>query len=117
MMVDMGRDNIMHNDREPLHARIFNAWIKDWESDILRKRDQESQKHLLQKYKNTNFLDDEENQTYMIAPENLDFKGPTIRNKQYCVVGKTLDCRDADNLDLLISRDINDYFMELVKGV
>ena len=27
MMVDMGLDNIVHNDREPLHARIFNAWI------------------------------------------------------------------------------------------
>ena len=29
MMVDMGLDNIVHNDREPRHARIFNAWIED----------------------------------------------------------------------------------------
>ena len=29
MMVDMDPDNIVHNDREPIHARIFNAWIED----------------------------------------------------------------------------------------
>ena len=27
MMVDMGIDNIMNNDRNPRHARILNAWI------------------------------------------------------------------------------------------
>ena len=28
MMVDMGLDNIVSNDSEPRHARIFNAWIE-----------------------------------------------------------------------------------------
>ena len=67
--------------------------------------------------KNIRFLDDEDNQIYMIAPENLEFKGPTRRNKQYCVVGHPIDWRDGDNLDPLISIDINDYFMVLIKGV
>ena len=31
MMFDMSLDNIVYNDREPCHAMIFNAWIKDWE--------------------------------------------------------------------------------------
>ena len=62
------------------------------------------------------FLDDEDNQTYMITPENLEFKGPTRTNKQYCVVGQTLDWRDGDNLDLLISKEINDDFMVIIKG-
>ena len=53
----------------------------------------------------------------MIAPEKLEFKGPTIRNKQYCVVGQPLNWRDGDNLDLLISRYINDYFMVLIRVV
>ena len=53
----------------------------------------------------------------MIAPENLRFKGHTRRKKQYCVVGKHLDQRYGDNLNLLISRDINDDFMVLTKGV
>ena len=53
----------------------------------------------------------------MIVPENLEFKGTTRRNRQYCGVGQTLDWRDGDNLDLLISRDINDDFMVLIKGV
>ena len=38
IMVDMGLDNIVHNDSEPHHARVFNAWVEDWESDILRTR-------------------------------------------------------------------------------
>ena len=58
MMVDMGLDNIVKNDREPRHARIFNAWIKDWESYILITRDHENEQRLLQKYKNISFLDD-----------------------------------------------------------
>ena len=53
----------------------------------------------------------------MIAPEMLEFKGPIRRNEQYCVVGKTLNWRDRDNLDLLISREINDDFMLLVRVV
>ena len=76
MMVDMGLDNIVHNDREPCHARIFNACIEDWESDILRTRDQENEQRLLHQYTNIRFLDDEDNQTYIIAPEIWILKGP-----------------------------------------
>ena len=117
MMTGMDLDKIVHNDREPRHARILNAWIEDWESYILRTQDQENGQCLLKKYKNIRFLDDEDNQTYMIAQENLEFKGPTRRNKQYCVVGKTLDWKDGYNLDLLISRYIVDNFMVLIKRV
>ena len=53
----------------------------------------------------------------MISPEIFEFKGPTIRNKQYCVFGNTFHCRDGDHLYLLISRDINDDFMILIKVV
>ena len=53
----------------------------------------------------------------MVASENLGFKGPTIRNKQYCVVGQPLHWRGGDNVDPLISIDINDNFMVLIKGV
>ena len=47
----------------------------------------------------------------------MDFKGPTRRNKQYCVVGQPLDWGDVVNLDLLISREINDYLMVRIKVV
>ena len=90
MMVDMGLDKILHNDREPHHAKIFNAWIKDLKSDILRSRYQGNEQRILQKYKNIRFLDDEDNQIYIIVPENLEFKGPTRGNNQYCVVGQPL---------------------------
>ena len=86
-MVEMVLDNIVHKDSEPRHARIFHSWIKDWVSDILRTQDQENEQRLMQKYKNIMFLDDAENQIYMIAPGNVDFKGTTRRNKKYCVVG------------------------------
>ena len=80
MMVDMGLDNIVHHDREPLHGRILNAWIKDWESDILRTIYQNNEQWLLQKYKNLRLIDDEGNKTYIIAPEYLDSKGTTRSN-------------------------------------
>ena len=73
--------------KEPYHANVLNFWIEYWESDILITQDQENEKCLTQKYNNIRFLDDEDNQTYMISPEKLEFKGPTRRNKQYCVVG------------------------------
>ena len=71
----------------------------------------------MQKYKNLRFLDDESNKTYMIAPENLNFKGPTISNNQYCAVDQPLDWRNGDNVDLLVSRYLNYYCMLLIKGV
>ena len=116
-MVDMGIDNIVHHYRDPLHDKIWNSCIKVLESDILRTWDQENEQQLLQKYNNLRFLDDEENQTYIIAPENLNIKGPTRINKQNYVVGKPLKCMDGNNMDLLISRDINDDLMVLIKGV
>ena len=42
VMVGMGLDNIVHNDREPCYAKIFNAWIEDQESEILIAQDQEN---------------------------------------------------------------------------
>ena len=53
----------------------------------------------------------------MIASENLEFKGPIRRNKVYCVVEHPLDWRDGDNVDLLISREIDDNFIVLIKRV
>ena len=53
----------------------------------------------------------------MIAPENLELKGTTRSNNQYCVVGKPLNWRDGDDLDLLISIEINDDFMVPIRGV
>ena len=53
----------------------------------------------------------------MITSESLEFEGPTIRNKQYCVVGQPLNWRDGDNVDPLISRQINNDFMVLIKGI
>ena len=117
MMIYMGLDRIVNHDRDLLHARIFNVWIEDWESDTLRIPDQGNDQRLLQKYKNIRLLDDEDNKTYMISPESLDIKDPTRRNKKYCVVGQPLNCRDGDNMDLLISREINDYLMIISKGI
>ena len=91
MMVDMFLYNIVHNDREPRHSRMFNSWIEDWESDILRTQDQGNDQSLLHKYKNIRFLDDKDNQAYMIAQEHFEFKGPTRSNKQYCLFGQPLD--------------------------
>ena len=39
MIFDMCLDNIVHHDRDIFHAGIFNAWVKYWESDILRAQD------------------------------------------------------------------------------
>ena len=52
----------------------------------------------------------------MLAPDILDFNGTARRNNQYCLVGQPLDWRYGGNLDLLISIEINDDFMVLIKG-
>ena len=38
MMVDIFIVNIVHHDRELFHDKIFNSWIEDWGSDILREK-------------------------------------------------------------------------------
>ena len=52
MMVDMGLDNIVNNDKDPCHSSIFYDWIKDLESDILKTRYQDNEQRLMQKYNN-----------------------------------------------------------------
>ena len=49
MIVGIGLDNIVNNDRDNLHERILKAWIKDWESEILITRYQENGQRLLKK--------------------------------------------------------------------
>ena len=56
IMIDMGLDNIVHHDRELLHAGILNTWSEDWESDILRTQNQDNEQRLLQKHKNQSSL-------------------------------------------------------------
>ena len=58
MMVDMGLDDVFHHDIDIRYTRIFNAWIKDWESNILITRAQENEQRLLNKFNNIRFLDD-----------------------------------------------------------
>ena len=53
----------------------------------------------------------------MIVPENLVFKGTTISNKQYFLLGETINWRDGDNVELVMSIYINDDFMVIIKGV
>ena len=76
IVVDTGFDNIVHHNRYPCHVRILNSLIEDWESDILRTLDQDNEHHLPNKYNNLRLLDDEENQTYTIAPEIWTSKVP-----------------------------------------
>ena len=104
MMVTMGIDNIMYHDMELHHARILNSWIEDWESGILVIQYQDNEQCLMKKYKNLRFIDDEDNHNCMIVPEKLEPEGTSRINKQYCVVRNTLNRRDRDNVDLLISR-------------
>ena len=52
----------------------------------------------------------------MIASKQLEFKGTTRRNNQYCVVGQPLDWRYGDKLDLLISTEIDDDFVVIIRG-
>ena len=58
MIVVMGLDKIMHNDREPRHVRIFITYTEYWESYILITQNQENEQRLLQKYRILRFLDD-----------------------------------------------------------
>ena len=51
----------------------------------------------------------------MIASDILDFKGTTITNNHYCMVGQPLNWRYGNNVNLLISIETNEYFIVLIK--
>ena len=95
--------------------RKFKNFIEDWEEEMVSKKDSVHEARLLEKYKYIRFRDDEDDQLYEVAPENLEFKGKR-RHKHYCVVGQPLGFKDGDSEDLLISRDINEDLHVLIRG-
>ena len=54
--------------------RVFRAWVEDWEMEIRFKNDPVAEARLLQKYKGLVFTDPDNNQTYSIFEENMEYR-------------------------------------------
>ena len=53
--------------------RVFRAWVENWEMEIRFKNDPVAEARLLQKYKGLVFTDPDNNQTYSIFEENMEY--------------------------------------------
>ena len=60
--------------REPAPTEcVFHAWVQDWEKEIRFKNDSVAEALLLQKYNGLVFCDPDNNKTYSIFEENMDY--------------------------------------------
>lgn len=59
--------------KKPATARIFRAWVEDWEEELLMQNDCVAEARLLEKYKNLVFLYPDNNVTYTIHDKNLEY--------------------------------------------
>ena len=53
---------------------MFHAWVEDWEIGIRYKNDPVSEARLLQKYKGLVFSDPDNNITYSVFEENMEYR-------------------------------------------
>ena len=70
--------------QRPATSRIFRAWVEDWEKEILLTNDCVVEARLLEKYKNLVFFDPDDQVTYTVVEQNLEFHQ---RNKRKGIVG------------------------------
>ena len=101
------------HERQLPQKRTFNAWIEDWEKELLQKRNQKAEAKLLKKYKNLLFVDDNDNKLYEVAPENLEWKG-SRKERGWCVVAQPPGWKDGDDENLLQSRAISAELITLI---
>ena len=62
----------LENFKEPATARIFRAWVEDWEKDMMKKNDCVAEATLLEKYKDLVFNDPDENRIFTVAKQNIE---------------------------------------------
>ncbi len=60
--------------KQPATARVFHAWVEDWEIGIRYKNDPVTEARLLQKYKGLVFSDPDNNITYSVFEENMEYR-------------------------------------------
>lgn len=70
--------------QRPATSRIFRAWVEDWEKEILLTNDCVVEARLLEKYKNLVFFDPDDQVTYTVVEDNLEFHR---RNKRKGIAG------------------------------
>jgi hypothetical protein len=100
--VDFNEANKNRKDRP---VRKVNAWVEDWEKEIMKKNDQLVEQKLLSKYENLEFVDQEDELRYRIIPENLDYK----RRLGWHVLGAPPHYKgDSSDDDLLLAFKIDE---------
>ena len=63
----------MENHRQPKIDRIFQAWLEDWEKELLEVNDCGTKAWLLEKYRDLVFLDPDTNKTFKVWGGNLEY--------------------------------------------
>jgi len=97
--------------RAPTIERQFRGWLEDWEKDLLKHNDPVSEARLLEKYKGLAFHDIDQNITYMVYEDNLEYR--MYRGGGWCVIGVPPEY-NGNNDEELYPYLINDNLIEMI---
>ena len=67
-------------------ARIFRAWLEQWEQDSLKKNDPVMEARLLEKYRDLVFFDPDTGHNFMVGSDSMIFQGGR-KGAGWCVNG------------------------------
>lgn len=93
-------------------ARIFRAWLEDWEKPLLRDNDPVSEAQLLEKYKGLTFHDIDDHVTYTVYTEHMEFR--KYRGGGWCVIGLPPEY-NGSNDDVLEPYLINENLVDMIQ--
>ena len=60
--------------KQPATKRVFRAWFEDWEVENVKKNDAVAEALFIEKHKNLVFWDPDTEKTFVVAPENLEWR-------------------------------------------
>ena len=97
MVVDIGLDDnsntLEHEIKPNIYVTKFKSSTKKYEEEWIKKEDKINRTRLLDNYRFIYLINNEDNITYNVDPENLDLK-VTSMNKNYWVIRKPLGCKE-----------------------
>ena len=90
--------------KQPATKRVFRAWFEDWEVENVKKNDTVAKQLFIEKHKNLVFLDPDTEKTFVVAPENLEWR--CGKNGGWFLICEEVGGKEVEAFDIEVANEL-----------
>ena len=90
--------------KQPATKRVFRAWFEDWEVENVKKNNAVTKQLFLEKHENLVFLDPDTNLTFVVAPENLEWR--CGKNGGWHLICEEVGGKELEPFDIEVANEL-----------